>query len=230
MSLAFLSPDSAAGTPARSPLIDAAESAGAVTETRDGWEVIVSFGDASSEAAACTETVGFADLSDLRKLEIQAPGPVLAELLDGSPLGVARRREGGWICPIAPTLALALGGAEREEANWASLHGEGLRVCDLTGSLAALTIVGPRARDAFARFCALDLRQSAMPPGGFRPASVARTPGYVLREGPDRFLMLFGAALGDYMWQVVSDSVGHLGGRPVGLDALPAPEEEWAHA
>ena len=58
-----------------------------------------------------------------------------------------------------------------------------------------------------------------MPVGAFRPGSVARTPGMVLREAEDRYLMLFGAALGEYVWTVVADAAGHLGGGPVGADA-----------
>jgi hypothetical protein len=53
-----------------------------------------------------------------------------------------------------------------------------------------------------------------MPVGAFRPGSVARTPGYVLREDDERFLMLFGWALGEYMWTVVADAAGSLGGVP----------------
>jgi hypothetical protein len=33
--------------------------------------------------------------------------------------------------------------------------------------------------------------------------------------------MLFGAALGQYVWTTVADAAGHLGGGPVGVDALP---------
>ena len=32
--------------------------------------------------------------------------------------------------------------------------------------------------------------------------------------------MLFGAALGQYVWTVVADAAGTLGGGPVGVDAL----------
>ena len=42
----------------------------------------------------------------------------------------------------------------------------------------------------------------------------------ITREDADRFLMLFGWALGEYMWTVVADAAESLGGGPVGVDAL----------
>jgi hypothetical protein len=57
---------------------------------------------------------------------------------------------------------------------------------------------------------------------GFRPGSVARTPGAILREDEDRFLMLFGSALGQYVWTVVADAAELLGGGPIGADVLEA--------
>jgi heterotetrameric sarcosine oxidase gamma subunit len=85
---------------------------------------------------------------------------------------------------------------------------------EVTTAFAALTIAGPLAREVFARFCALDLRPQTTPVCGFRPGSVARTPGFVLREDEDRFLMLFGWALGEYMWTTVADAAERLGGAP----------------
>ena len=86
---------------------------------------------------------------------------------------------------------------------------------DITTQLAAIRVAGPQARETIARFCALDLRPEVSPPGSFRPGSVARNPGYVLVE-EDSFLLLFGSAYGEYVWDVVADAGRHLGGGPAG--------------
>ena len=92
-------------------------------------------------------------------------------------------------------------------------------VVDLTSAMGALTIAGPLARELFARFTAIDLR-----PQVTRCTASARLggahAGAILREAEDRWLMLFGAALGSYVWTVVADAAASLGGGPVGIDAL----------
>jgi len=90
----------------------------------------------------------------------------------------------------------------------------------VTSSFAALTLVGPLARETFARFCAIDLRPRVAPLRALRPGSVGRQPAIVIREGEQRFLFLFGWATSEYMWSVVADAGGHLGGRPLGVDQL----------
>jgi heterotetrameric sarcosine oxidase gamma subunit len=214
LSFDFLSPAPLADLPARGPLLDAVAEAAAVREVRDGWELLASFADPAAEAAACAE----ADLSHLAKLELQSsgPGPNLSATLGLEPGDPARRLGEGWLCLEARSLALAIGADGAAVAELAP----GARVTDLTAALGAVAIVGPLARDLFARFCALDMREAALPIGDFRPVSVARTPGFVLRQSADRFLILFGAALGEYVWTVLADAAGHLGGRPVGVDAL----------
>jgi heterotetrameric sarcosine oxidase gamma subunit len=91
---------------------------------------------------------------------------------------------------------------------------------DVTCNYAALTIIGPQARETIARFCALDLRPQTSPPHSFRPASIARQPGMLLVQDEDRFLLLFGWAIAEYMWTVVADAANPLGGSPIGIDAL----------
>jgi heterotetrameric sarcosine oxidase gamma subunit len=132
-------------------------------------------------------------------------------------LGRAEERDGVWWCPVTSERALVV----CEPAQTAELRERfGRDAVDLTSGMGALAIAGPFAPEVFARFTAIDLRPQVTPVHGFRPGSVARTPGAILREAEDRWLMLFGAALGSYVWTVVADAAGALGGGPVGVDAL----------
>ena len=122
-------------------------------------------------------------------------------------LGKATRVDEGWWCPYTAARAIVLGDVGEERFN-------GLSVLDVTTVFAALAVEGPLARELFARFTALDLRDAVCPVGSFLPGSVARTPGAILRAGEESWLMLFGAALGQYVWTVVADAAESLGGGP----------------
>jgi len=220
VTLEFLSPSASAL--ARSPMERQALAAGAQLEQRGGWNVAVRFDGAEAERERCQAAVGFADLSHLGKVELQgATAPRLE-------LGRATWADGVWWCPYTSQRALALCEPDglpqlRERLESDAAEHDGLTsVIDVTTALAALAIEGPLARELFARFTALDLRDAVTPVHGFRPGSVARTPGAVLRQSGERWLMLFGAALGQYMWTVVADAAESLGGGPVGVDALDA--------
>ena len=173
--------------------------AGAAFEVRDGWRVPVRFAGSSTG-----RSVGWADVSHLRKVELHGA-------IAGLEPGRAVARDGAWHCRLTPTRALVIGGSGDHDA---ALH-----PVDVTTQFAALRLVGPAARDTLARFCALDLRPAVTPPGSVRPGSVARTPGLVVCEAADRYLVLAGAAYGEYLWTVVTDAGTRLGGQPVGADA-----------
>jgi heterotetrameric sarcosine oxidase gamma subunit len=232
VTLEFLSPGPEAL--ARSPMEREARAAGARIEARDGWHVALAFDTPEDERARCHDTVGFADLSHLGKIEVQADAADLSAMAPAElELGKAIRSHpaepgahGLWWCPYTAERALVLcdpgaaAGLRERLTEAADACAGPVSVIDVTTAHAALTIVGPLARELFARFTAVDLRPQVMPVQGFRPGSVARVPGAILHEDEDRFLMLFGAALGRYMWTVVHDAAGHLGGGPVGTDAF----------
>ena len=230
MSLEFLSP--AESALARSPMEREARAAGARVEQRDGWNVAVRFDGEEPERRRCESAVGFADRSHLGKIELQAgartwrsswrPAAAASRSSSAAPRaptapGGAPTRRSARSCSASPPTWRRCGPALEEAA--ADCAGPA-SVIDVTTAFAALTVVGPLAGELFARFSAVDLRPAVMPVHGFRPVSVARTPGTVLREAEQRYLMLFGAALGSYMWTVVADAAESLGGGPVGLEAL----------
>jgi glycine cleavage system aminomethyltransferase T len=198
VSLDFLSPAAArSAAVARSPMERLARAAGARFEIRDGWNVAVEY-----EREAAGAPVAWADTSHVRKWELRGEGV-------GAELGTARREGEAWWCGVTRERSLVLGASETPT-----------NALDVTCNYAALTITGPQARETIARFCAIDLRPRVSPPGSFRPGSIARQPGMILVEAENRFLLLFGWAVGEYMWTVVEDAAQHLGGSPIGVDTL----------
>jgi heterotetrameric sarcosine oxidase gamma subunit len=238
VSFEFLAPDAAVADDrfapvARSPMERAARTAGARFETRDGWSVAVGYASLEHERESCRQAAGWADVSHLGKLELHVSAPddlaaIVAQAAGGATLalGTARRAGDAWWLPLTADRAVvvcepaALPGLRERLEEAAGGASRPVSVIDATCKYAAMTLVGPLAREVFARFTAVDLRPQATPVGAFRPVSIARTPGLLVREGDERFLFLFGAALGAYMWETVADAGTHLGAAPVGLEAL----------
>jgi glycine cleavage system aminomethyltransferase T len=245
--LEFLAPDAAAldGAPAaRSPIEWVHRREGGRFAIRAGWRIATDFGAAEDEAAACNETVGVCDLSFLGKLELQGDpadlATIVGELAGGAALelGSAHNSDGVWWCPLSASRVLAITPPERTAGVREAAHaaaGSATRyvsVHELTTSLCSNAVVGPLAREAFARATALDMRPDGFPERGFAPVSVARTAGMILRREGDFFIHLFGAGYADYIWEVFSDAAVSLGGRWVGTEAIgfTAPVSEVAHA
>ncbi|MGH2873069.1 MAG: hypothetical protein ACRDL5_11490 [Solirubrobacteraceae bacterium] len=214
MNLDFLVPATAQAAGAHSAMEGQSRAAGARFERRDGWDLAVEVPGALGSAA---ETVGWADVSYLAKLELQGDAGALdAAAGTQLPFGTAVRRHDAWWCRLTATRALVLGRGP------ASADATGVAAVDVTSSFAALTLVGALARETFARFCAIDLRPQVTPLRALRPGSVGRQPAIVIREGELRYLFLFGWATAEYMWSIVADAGTHLGGHPLGVDQLAA--------
>ena len=215
---------------ALSPFARRQDAAGGSLKVRDGWRTAASYGPAAVELEACRSRVGIADRSSLGKLELQAPEAVLAaiaaEVSDRVELSCERATRAGatWWCSPTPQRALVLiqpGQAARvRDRLETAAEGRFASVVDLSGGLAALSVIGPSARELLARLTALDLRPGRMPERGFRPGSVGRVPAMVLREWGERFLILFGSYHAHYMWTAISDAGVPFGAAHVGADAL----------
>ncbi len=217
--LAFLTPDAqSADLLARSPMERLARDAGARFAPRDGWNIATGFDAAAAETERITKTVGFTDRSALAKFEVSTSADAMAGL--GLKPGTAEPRDGAWWCQITPDRLLVLGEPASAPGLRSAVDALDGRVVDLSSALCAMTLVGPGCRELLARFCAIDVRPAVAPVRAFRPGSVARTPGYLLVEDEQRLLILVGWALGHYLWETVADAAEHLGGGPVGADAL----------
>jgi sarcosine oxidase gamma subunit len=158
---------------------------------------------------------------------------IVSELAGGATLepGRAGFHDGVWWCPVTTEHVLVLTPPEAtaqvvEDLEAAASTARFASVHELTAAWGSNEVVGPLARETFARASALDMRPRRFPERGFAPVSVARAPAMVLREGGDRFLHLFGAGFADYIWTVFVDAARSLGGRAVGVAALPAPAGE----
>lgn len=225
MNLDFLTPATAGEGLAHSPMEQQGRAAGIRFKQRDGWEVAV---EHSQGPETVTDTVGWADVSHLPKLELQGDSAAL-DAAAGTALrfSEAVRRGDAWWCRLTQTRALVIGRSPLPTAT------PGLATVDVTSTFAAMTVVGPEARETFARFCAIDLRPRVTPVRALRPGSVGRQPSILIREGEQRYLFLFGWATAEYMWSVVADAGTHLGGHPLGVDqltAFPISEDEQGAA
>jgi glycine cleavage system aminomethyltransferase T len=218
-----------------------------ITISDEGKSAYVAYASAEQEAEACRRMGGWADVSHLGKLELQAPlqelDALVAQSADGATLelGRATRAADAWWCPLTRSRALVICDpaalpALRDQINKAAqTAAPSSSVVEVTTIFAAITLPGPVAPEVFARFSAIDLRPQSTPVGGLRPGSIGRQPATLICEAPDRFLFLFGWAIGEYMWSIVQDAGEHLGARPIGVDGLalvgdPAPEAATQHA
>ena len=192
MSFAFLAA-AATDAVARSPMERQARAAGARFEVRDGWNVAVVLRRARRGARR----------RRLRRLRRTCASTRSQGELPGARARPRDRRRRQHV---------AADDARRARS---SLGGEApAGAIEVTTGFAALRLAGPLARETFARFTAIDLRPQVTKPGDWRPGSVARTPGGILCEAEDRYLMLFGSALGQYVWTVVEDAAAPPRRRP----------------
>jgi glycine cleavage system aminomethyltransferase T len=198
--------------------------AGAVMATRDGHPVAAHFGSTATELAVCVKRAGLAVRSDFDTLEVSGLEPWLSHFLaetlgaHAPSAGRAGRSAGTWCCRVAPDRAVIVG-PWSAIARWtrfvreAIVTGSSLACSGRAESATALTLVGPRG-ERLLRDAAL---RSDLPVQGLHEDWFAGSPTLLLREAPDRYLIVVDP-------DCASDAVGELfaAGGSLGLSMVGA--------
>lgn len=231
--------------PARqTPLAGRHDALGARWMDAGAWKRPESYGDVEAEYRAVRSGVGLIDVSTLGKIELV--GNDVVALLERvylnrwAKLGVGRVRYGvmctedgtilddGTCCRLGPRhfyMTTTTGNADYIFSWlrwWRDVWGLKVEVVDVTPVYAALSLVGPRAREVLGRVTDADLSTEAAPYMSVVEAEVAGVPARSLRIG---FVGELGyelhvpAQYAEHVWDRLLEVSGEYGIRPVGVEA-----------
>jgi sarcosine oxidase, subunit alpha len=234
----------------RSPLHRRHEQAGARFMWTGQWRRPHSYGDVAAEVRAVHESLGLIDVSTLGKILVE--GPDAAELLERlypnrfGDLKVGRIRygvlttDGGrifddgtvarlddWLFYMTTTSTGSDSVCEWFEW-WNAVWGYDAEIVNVTGTLAAMNVAGPRAREALATLTEADLSPEAFRYLDAKELLVSGVPCLALRIG---FVGELGyelhcpASLGEDVW----DALVGVGAEPFGLEAQRVLRLEKGH-
>jgi sarcosine oxidase, subunit alpha len=208
------------------------------------WRRVHSYGDPAAEVRTVHEGVGVIDVSTLGKLLVRGPDavPFLERLYPNrfGDLRVGRVRYGvlgtdagrimddGTIGRLAEndfyvtTTSTGAGVVLEWFQWWNAVWGFDVEVVNLTGTLAAVNVAGPRARDLLTRLTTLDCSGEAFTYLDAKRAPVAGVPSLLLRigfVGELGYELHFPSSYGEYLWDTLLERGADLGIRPFGLEA-----------
>jgi heterotetrameric sarcosine oxidase gamma subunit len=201
----------------------------------DRWRVAEAFADPAAEAAKIRQGVGIQDASAAGKLDLKGaesnrllaamspsvswdPGGARYFSLDGieGDLLALRLRPDHSLILTPPGREKQAGDALAERLHGISprshlTEGAGAaapcaHLTDLTSALAALTLAGPRARQALAKITSLDLRDRALPSGRCVQGPLAGVHAVIAREDwcdLPAFRILVGRDVAEHVWQAI---------------------------
>jgi len=202
--------DTTTGSPRQSPLHERLAAIGACFGIHAGWEVPEHFGDAAGERDTAHAGVALVDRSGATHLLVQGPdAEALLQRLGAGDLAAAPtgsvallpRADGDGetdertvhrLAANAFLIVAGTGRADREMAWITGLAGPDALVFadDVTGGLALIELVGPRAAALLAEVGPNELSNRAFPPGNWRMLEVGSAPVRAARmagPGPDRY-------------------------------------------
>jgi sarcosine oxidase, subunit alpha len=233
-----------------SPLHARHEAAGAQMVWTGQWRRALDYGDVEAEVRAVHESLGVIDVSTLGKIVFE--GPDAAELLERlypnrfADLAPGRVRYGvltsdggrimddGTVARLGDELFYVTTTSTGSESVcewfewWNAVWGYDVEIVNLTGTLAAMNLAGPEAREALSRLTAADVSNDAFRYLDAKEIEVAGVPCLGLRLG---FVGELGyelhcpASAAEYLW----DALVGQGAKPFGLDPQRVLRLEKAH-
>jgi sarcosine oxidase, subunit alpha len=234
----------------RSPLHSRHEQADAKMVWTGQWRRALDYGDVEAEVRAVHESLGVIDVSTLGKIVFEGPGA--AELLERlypnrfADLATGRLRyavlttdggrimDDGTVARLGDELFYVTTTSTGSDSVcewfewWNTVWGYDAEIVNLTGTLAAMNLAGPNARDALSRLTEADVSNEAFRYLDAKEIDVAGVPCLALRLG-------FVGELG-YELHCPASAAGHLwdalveqGARPFGLDPQRVLRLEKAH-
>ena len=212
---------------------------GAVMSELDGWQQPIHYGDGASELKMLRESVGIHDLSPRGAVRLVGEGAVslATGLFSGQKeLAVGQAREGRITAEngTASLLELRLardefifltapGDAETVSEFLRSPPASCAHTVDISSGLAGAGIIGPQATFLLSMITELDVSSEAFPYLRCVQSRFADVPCLLVRQdavtGP-AYQLYFAREYGEYIWEVITQAARHIGGGPVGTEAI----------
>ncbi len=208
------------------------------------WRRPHSYGDPAAEVRAVHGAVGVIDVSTLGKLLVEGPEAAMfleriypnrfADLKPGRIRYAVLSTDGGRIMDDGTVARLGdesfyvtttSTGAENVVkwfTWWNAIWQLDVDIEDVTGSLAAVNVAGPRARELMERLTDLDVSNDAFAYLDAKQADVAGVTALILRigfVGELGYEIHFPSPYGEHVWDAILERGADLGVRPFGLEA-----------
>jgi sarcosine oxidase subunit alpha len=206
---------------------------GAAMVEECGWQRPASYRPPEDELRIVRSAVGLCDISPLGKLDLKGRqiaaglehlptlppvGQLLRITLGDQPVRCCRLTSDQLLLLTDPgPPAAVVQAVGRMTAADACLH-----LTDLTSSLAAVQLVGPRSRELLRKLTAVDLSAGRFPDLACAQGGVAGVHALVLRAdigGELAYEIYGGREFGAYLWEALTDAGEEFGGVPFGTTA-----------
>ncbi len=213
------------------------------SQTRSAWAARHWSPAIGREHAATRAGVGVFDLTPFTKVEVEGVGSadwlnrVCASEID-RPVGrivytTVLDHAGGTVCDLTVTrlqddrfLVVTGGGSGPRDVAWMRYHlpeGGGVRMRDVTSSMAVLGVWGPRARDLLAKITTADLSTDAFGYMAARAVEIGPVPALALRisyVGEMGYELYVATEHGRWLWDALLAAGEEFGVVPVGTSAF----------